>query len=147
MLSKYIKIRLLLVYCVCLAFFKIYQANLITDALYTSQRLSGQITRLKNRRNNLLEHFFVNIQMAKLDKVAREKFHFVPLQPTQITTLLPEPKLEFIGSYSSDSLLLTLGLIDQAAQEQGGIYDSKGLSNQGVSHISAVCAPVSGSGG
>ena len=144
MFAKHIKIRFFILYCVVLAVTKIYQTNLVTQAVYRSQRLSRQISILKNRKNILLESFFAKIRYDVLAYAGQATFGLVPLDPAQLVTKIPAPKLEFIGSYSSDSLLLTLGLIEQKTEE-GDKHGSEGLSNKDIFDFGAIRSSNDGS--
>lgn len=115
------RFKILFSVVVCLAFFKIYQHNLLVQLTYQHQRLVMQKKRLEQERNEQYIAYLSLHNPEAVFTVAKDKLSMKALTVTQLRTI-PNTSLSIdcLHTTSHDSVLKTIGLYDMTVGKTGG---------------------------
>jgi hypothetical protein len=125
-LNQFALSKIFIVVGVFFVFTRIYQHNLVIKLNYEYQRLEKKRSQLEKQRNELLMELF---EVQDPDKVLALADHcgMVPLKVSQVITLTTQPVIDFLSTYSSETVLQRLGLVDSNISHSGGSYVSTRL--------------------
>jgi len=116
------RFKILSIVIVVLAFFKIYQHNLLVQLTYEYQRLVQHKKKLEQERNELYIHFLRKRDPERIFAHAQKKLGLHMLTIDQIKHI-PTGKqaVDFLHTTSCDAVLKIMGLYDLVIGRTGGL--------------------------